>query len=119
MEIIACQGNTVIFDSFTPEEEVVRRNAHTPSISSRDRFHSRFQIDVNAEGVSAVLCASTVPAYRVIDKKGSSIINPTDKRPVKLRDLGTIPVFVSAPHASTFRDILQTPQSDSVDRQKR
>jgi len=65
-------GTTIVFDSFSDEQEVQRRNLAAINISKINDMHRRFDTDftVRASGkVAAVLNASTVVDYRVVDAK--------------------------------------------------
>lgn len=77
-------GNTVIFDSYTPEHEVRRRNINRNNISKlnhmQSRFPAKFNVHIQAESVTAVLCAETVSDYKVVDKRSSQVITASDKR---------------------------------------
>jgi hypothetical protein len=85
MGLSVTEGNTIIFDSFTPEEEVRRRNINNNNISKLNNMQKRFQtgfcVGIQASSVTAVLCASTVSHYRVVDKGTGKDIKPSDKRP--------------------------------------
>jgi hypothetical protein len=89
MGLSVTAGNTVIFDSFTPEEEVRRRNVANNNVSKlnqmSNRFHAEFCVGVRASSVTAILCANTVGNYRVVDKKTGDIVAASDKRPDYMR----------------------------------
>jgi hypothetical protein len=82
-------GNTVIFDSYTPEHEVRRRNINRNNISKlnhmQSRFSTKFDVHIQAESVTAVLCAETVSDYKVVDKRSSQVITASDKRPDSMK----------------------------------
>ena len=66
------QGNTIVFDSFSDEDEVRRRNGNVINISKIQDASRRFVTDftVRASGeVTAILNADTVADYRVVDGK--------------------------------------------------
>ena len=75
------QGTTLVFDSFSDEQDVQRRNLAATNISKINDTLRRFETDftVRASGkVTAVLSASTVANYRVVDvKKGHRTHTPT------------------------------------------
>ena len=82
MDLNVSQGKTVIFDSFSAEEEVQSRNAHPPSVRDyRNKFDSSFSMQIDAKGVSAVLCASTVCKYSVIDRGTGQAITALGDEP--------------------------------------
>jgi hypothetical protein len=75
-QLSVASGCTVVFDSYSPEHEVRRRNLkrnnasklnHMPS----NRFSADFNVRIRTDGVAAILCAETVSDYRVVDKKKS------------------------------------------------
>jgi hypothetical protein len=69
------QGTTIVFDSFSDEQDVQRRNLAAINISKIGDAARRFETDftVNASGkVTAVLGANTVAKYRVVDIKGGA-----------------------------------------------
>ncbi len=71
------QGTTIVFDSFSDEQDVQRRNLAAINISKIGDVARRFETDftVNASGkVTAVLGANTVAKYRVVDIKGGARI---------------------------------------------
>jgi hypothetical protein len=71
------QGTTIVFDSFSDEQDVQRRNLAAINISKISDAARRFETDftVNASGkVTAVLGANTVAKYRVVDIKGGARI---------------------------------------------
>jgi hypothetical protein len=66
------QGTTIVFDSFSDELDVKRRNSATINISKINNASKRFPTDFNVKAsgdLTAVLCASTVSDYRVVDVK--------------------------------------------------
>jgi hypothetical protein len=66
------QGTTIVFDSFSSEQDVERRNHAAINISKINDTSRRFATDftVRASGeVTAILNASTVANYRVVDAK--------------------------------------------------
>jgi hypothetical protein len=83
-------GNTVMFDSFTAEPEVRRRNIMNNNVSKLNEtgrhFRTEFGIRVQAKSVSAILCASTVSEYRVVDKKTDKTLLASDKRPNYIKE---------------------------------
>ena len=89
MGLSVTEGNTVIFDSYTPKEEVHRRDIANNNVSKlnqmQNRFATEFCIGIRAISVTAVLSADTVEAYRVIDKKTGQVLGASDKRPKYMR----------------------------------
>ena len=89
LKISITNGGTVIFDSFSPEHEVRRRNVNRNNISKLNhmpsRFPASFKVDVNADSVAAVLCAETVSDYKVVDKRTNQAITASDRRPDSTR----------------------------------
>lgn len=89
LDLTVSSGNTIIFDSFTPEAEVCKRNTGNNNISKLNnmsmRFSSEFFVRVRAVSVTAVLCAKTVQDYKVVDKKSGHAIAATDKRPEHIK----------------------------------
>lgn len=89
MGLSVTEGNTVIFDSFTPKEEVHRRDIASNNVSKlnhmQKRFATEFCVGVRATSVTAMLSADTVEAYRVIDKKTGQVLAAADKRPKYMR----------------------------------
>ena len=85
MSLSVTHGNTVIFDSYTPEHEVRKRNLRNNNVSKLNqmpnRFSAKFGVEVRSASVTAVLCANTVADYRVVDKKSGKVIESSDKRP--------------------------------------
>ena len=85
IKVSITHGNTVIFDSFSPEHEVRRRNINRNNISKLNHMPSRFPVNfsvhVRADSVAAVLCAETVSDYKVVDKRSCQAIPASDKRP--------------------------------------
>ena len=90
MQLAVKTGNTVVFDSFTPEPEVRRRNIMNNNISKLNEtsrhFRTEFSVRVHASSVSAILCAGTVAEYRVVDRKKDLTLLPSDKRPMYIRE---------------------------------
>ena len=90
MHLSITTGNTVVFDSFSAEPEVRRRNIMNNNISKLNEtsthFRTEFSVGVQAKSVSAVLCASTVSAYRVVDKKTGKTLSASDKRPKYIKE---------------------------------
>ena len=84
-QLSVTNGGTVIFDSYSPEHEVRRRNLKTNNVSKLNHMPNRFPTDFNvrvrADSVAAILCAETVSDYKVVDKKSGQTITATDKRP--------------------------------------
>jgi hypothetical protein len=73
------QGTTVVFDSFSNEKDVQRRNHAAINISKINDTSKRFATDftVRTSGqVTAVLSPSTVANYRVVDPKRGSRPQP-------------------------------------------
>jgi hypothetical protein len=91
LDLAVGSGNTIIFDSFSPEAEVCKRNIGNNNISKLNnmstRFATEFFVRVRAASVTAVLCAKTVQDYKVVDKKSGSAIAATDKRPEHIKAL--------------------------------
>jgi len=89
LKVSITNGGTVIFDSFSPEHEVRRRNANRNNISKLNhmpsRFPASFRVDVKADSVAAVLCAETVSDYKVVDKRSVQAITASDRRPDSTR----------------------------------
>ena len=85
MHLSVTQGNTIIFDSYTPEHEVRRRNLKTNNVSKlnqmQNRFANDFNVKISSVSITAVLCSSTVANYRVVDKKSGQELTASDKRP--------------------------------------
>ncbi len=85
MNLSVTQGNTVIFDSYTPEHEVRRRNLKTNNVSKlnqmQNRFANEFNVKISSVSITAVLCPRTVANYRVVDKKSGQELTASDKRP--------------------------------------
>ena len=90
MHLSITTGNTVVFDSFTAEPEVRRRNIMNNNISKLNEtgrhFRAEFSVGIQAKRVSAILCASTVSEYRVVDKKTGKTLTASDKRPKYIRE---------------------------------
>jgi hypothetical protein len=90
MNISVTSGNTIVFDSFSPEAEVRKRNVRNNNVSKLNniplRFSTEFYVGVKAASVTAILCSSTVQDYKVVDKKTSAEITPTDKRPDHVKE---------------------------------
>ena len=90
MQLAVKTGNTVVFDSFTPEPEVRRRNIMNNNISKINEtsrhFRTEFSVRVHVSSVSAILCAGTVAEYRVVDRKKGQTLLPSDKRPMYIRE---------------------------------
>jgi hypothetical protein len=90
MQLAVKTGNTVVFDSFTPEPEVRRRNIMNNNISKINEtsrhFRTEFSVRVHVSSVSAILCAGTVKEYRVVDRKKGKTLLPSDKRPMHIRE---------------------------------
>jgi hypothetical protein len=65
-------GTTVVFDSFSSEEDVEARNHEVINVSKvknpANRFSTDFVVDVSGS-VAAILNASTVAKYRIVDIK--------------------------------------------------
>ena len=85
MGLSVTAGNTIIFDSYTPEDEVWRRNVKKNNVSKLNRMQNRFPtgfcVGVRATSVTAILSAGTVSKYRVVDKRTGDEIEASDKRP--------------------------------------
>lgn len=83
------QGNTIIFDSFTPEVEVRKRNTMKNNVSKLNqdqcRFSSEFTVRIGAPSITAILCAKSVRDYKVVDNKTGETLIASDKRPKHLR----------------------------------
>ena len=90
MNISVTSGNTIVFDSFSPEADVRKRNVRNNNVSKLNniplRFSTEFYVGVKAASVTAILCSSTVQDYKVVDKKTSAEITPTDKRPEHVKE---------------------------------
>ncbi len=90
MGLAITTGNTVIFDSYTPEDEVRRRNIANNNVSKLNhidrRFSSEFCVGVRASSITAILCASTVHNYRVTDNQKNQTLAAVDKRPGYMRE---------------------------------
>ena len=84
-QLSVTSGCTVVFDSYSPEPEVRRRNLKNNNVSKLNHMPNRFPTDFNvrvrADSVAAILCAETVSDYKVVDKKSGQTITATDKRP--------------------------------------
>ena len=95
MQLAITSGNTVVFDSFTPELEVRRRNLMNNNISKLNEtsrhFRTEFGVRVHASRVAAVLCAGTVAEYRVVDRKTDQKLLPSDKRPKYIKEYQSAP----------------------------
>ena len=81
-------GNTVIFDSYSPSLKVQERNITGNNISklnSGKKFKAKFSVNVDAAHVSAILNPQTVKDYLVKDKKKGEVIIATDKNPKSKR----------------------------------
>ena len=83
-------GTTVIFDSFSSEEEVRNRNEKNNSISGLSDPRNHFDVEVDlriSTKTAAVLSPSTVSSYRVVDRTtdaevpGRRIRSNNNKRP--------------------------------------
>ena len=89
MGLSVTAGNTLIFDSYTPEDEVNRRNIKKNNVSKlnqmQNRFPTGFCVGVRATSVTAILSAGTVSRYRVVDKRTGDEIEASDKRPDKMK----------------------------------
>jgi hypothetical protein len=76
-QLSVTSGGTVIFDSYSAEHEVRRRNLKRNNISKLNHMPSRFSTDFNVrvhtDGVAAILCAETVSDYRVVDTRQNMI----------------------------------------------
>ncbi len=74
-QLSVTSGCTVVFDSYSAEHEVHRRNLKRNNVSKLNHMPSRFSTDFNVcihtDSVAAILCAETVSDYRVVDKKRS------------------------------------------------
>ena len=85
MNLAVNHGNTVVFDSFTPEEVVRQRNLRNNNVSKLNqmphRFANEFSVRVSAVSITAILCADTVADYRIIDKRAKKELTASDKRP--------------------------------------
>jgi len=85
MNLSVTSGNTIIFDSFSPEAEVRKRNVRNNNVSKLNqipnRFSTEFYVGLRASSVTAILCSNTVQDYKVIDKKSGAALTATDKRP--------------------------------------
>ncbi len=85
MNLAVTQGNTVIFDSFSPEEVVRQRNLKNNNVSKlnqiSNRFANEFNIRISSVSITAVLCAETVADYKIIDKRAKKELTASDKRP--------------------------------------
>ena len=72
IEMQCTNGTTIVFDSFSDEQDVRRRNLSAVNISkvrdSGKRFHTNFTIQTSGE-VAAILSASTVADYRQVDAR--------------------------------------------------
>lgn len=83
------QGNTVIFDSFSPDDEVRRLNLKNNNVSKLNNMPSRFSgecnVRVRAASITAILCANTVSDYKIIDRKSKQELTASDKRPEYMR----------------------------------
>ena len=74
--------NTIVFDSFSSEEDVKRRNAMNNNVSKINDSNRRFSTDFNIRfsgRVSAVLCPGSTGDYRVVDAKRR--IQPSSSSP--------------------------------------
>jgi hypothetical protein len=80
-QLSVTNGGTVIFDSYSPEHEVRRRNLKNNNVSKLNHMPNRFPTDFNvrvrADSVAAILCAETVSDYKVVDKKSGQTITAT------------------------------------------
>lgn len=78
-------GTTVIFDSFSPAEEVRRRNPVTNSISRLNdpsrHFLTGFNVSVTGP-VAAILSTDTVEGYQKVERKAPQPPPVTAKRPM-------------------------------------
>jgi hypothetical protein len=77
-------GTTVIFDSFSSEQEVQCRNMYLNSVSKINDPVRHFPVNFNVEvkgTVAAVLGPSTVSSYRVVDRRAQEPVVPPDNRP--------------------------------------
>jgi hypothetical protein len=101
------QGTTIVFDSFSSEQDVKRRNEAAINISKISDSSLRFDTDftVRASGeVTAVLSASTVASYRVVDlKKGQHQQTPIP--PPAIPSFSSIISNGVAPIAQSDRDL--------------
>ncbi len=99
-------GTTVVFDSFSSEEDVEKRNHEAVNVSKVRNPANRFYTDfvVKASGsVAAILNASTVAKYRIVDIKRHG------RR--KADEITTsIPSFISILASTPVK--VQVPQSD-------
>ena len=74
IDVTNLSGNTVIFDSFSSEDEVKLRNTVVNSVSQFNEVSSHFQANFNVNvstRVSSVLSPSMVSAYRVTDRRAA------------------------------------------------
>jgi len=86
LKVFNSKGTAIVFDSFSPEDEVGRRNTVRNSISRINDPSRHFLMDFNISvqgSVSAVLSPSTVASYCVPDRKGGK--EPVDRIPVAQR----------------------------------
>ena len=82
------RGNTIVFDSFSSEDEVKRRNTRINTVSRLNDSTCQFQTDFNicfSSVTAAVLSPSMVPSYRIVDRRGLAVL-ATDKRPEHIKE---------------------------------
>ena len=81
---LSLHGNSIIFDSFSPPNDVTKRNLVVNNISKVNDPSRQFntQFSVNVEGtVSVVLHPDSVDEYRIVDKKcKQAIVAPNKHR---------------------------------------
>lgn len=89
IQVKCTAGTTVIFDSFSSEADVQRRNLHSNSVSKINdaarHFMVRFNVSVQGR-VAAVLGPSTVSSYRVVDRRAQEPVVPPDNRPEHVKE---------------------------------
>ena len=93
-------SNTIIFDSFSSEEEVKQRNITVNNISKINdpsrRFAADFSVRVTGK-VTTVLSASTVSDYRVVDERRITQHN-NNAALLMAKPIATFSSIIAAPH---------------------
>jgi hypothetical protein len=84
MSLSISSGNTIVFDSYTPEAEVRDRNTKQNNLSQLNEpesgFSSEFTVQIGAPRITAILCAEAVCDYKIMDTKSSDTISALGKQ---------------------------------------
>ena len=120
MNLSVTQGNTIIFDSYTPEPEVRRRNLRNNNVSKLNqmpnRFSNEFMVRISSVSITAVLCPSTVEHYRIVDRKTGKELTASDKRPeyIKSQQDGGAVKRKSMADDDVHNAVMSTPSSRMI-----